>query len=380
MGGCVRDHLLGRPIKDWDLEVFGVPQTTLERALRRLGRVDAVGKSFGVFKSRPRGWTDDEIDVAIPRRDSKVGPGHRGISVEGDPDMPLNEAARRRDLTINAILFDLETDTFVDPWGGRDDIMAKRLRAVDDSTFLEDPLRALRAVQFTARLGFAPTPSLTALCRAARLDELPAERIQGEWGKLLVKGTHIAQALVFAREANILQRVFPEAASLDDPTIGVALEAALPARDELDPPGRKWALLLSVWLRGAPANAVEATLDRLWIHKVGRYDARTQTLSLVANPVTGPLDAAALRHLSTHCQVDLALAAARAHGVDVGASRETADALGVLTESPPPFLSGRDLLAAGHPPGPAIGERLREVYSLQLDGLITSREQALALL
>ena len=105
VGGSVRDHLLGRHVKDWDVEVFGLSAKDLERALRRVGRVNAVGKSFGVFKMHHEAL--GEVDVSIPRRDSNTGPGHRGIAVEGDPDMSTTEAARRRDLTINAISYDL---------------------------------------------------------------------------------------------------------------------------------------------------------------------------------------------------------------------------------------------------------------------------------
>ncbi len=170
------------------MEVFGLPEDDLERLLRRLGRIDAVGRSFGVYKLRPRGWQDGrEIDVAIPRRDSKIGPGHRGIDVVGDPDMSIREAARRRDLTVNAILWDIVADELIDPWNGLSDLRDRVLRAVDEQTFLEDPLRALRVVQFAARLSFAPTERLLQICRSAALDELPAERVRSEWEKLLFK-------------------------------------------------------------------------------------------------------------------------------------------------------------------------------------------------
>ena len=236
VGGGVRDHLMGRAIHDWDVEVFGVDVETLRRELQRLGKVSLVGRSFGVFKLRPRGWDGDEIDVSVPRRDSKVGPGHRGIAVEGDPSMSIEEASRRRDLTVNALMYDLVEERVVDPQGGLDDLRDGRLRAVDADTFLEDPLRALRAVQFTARLGFQVDPGLVSLCRAASLDELPAERILGEWTKLMLHGVAVSQGLQVARDAQILSRVFPMVSDAPDPVADAALDrleariAALTAR------------------------------------------------------------------------------------------------------------------------------------------------------
>ena len=85
----MRDHLMGRSVKDWDLEVYGLATPDLERALRSVGPVNAVGKSFGVFKLNHRNL--GEVDVSIPRRDSNAGPGHRGIAVEGVPDMSVTK-------------------------------------------------------------------------------------------------------------------------------------------------------------------------------------------------------------------------------------------------------------------------------------------------
>ena len=179
VGGWVRDRLLGRQSKDLDLEVFGLPADRLRRVLERFGRVDAVGESFQVYKC-------GDIDVALPRRESKKGRGHKGFEVVGDPDMSIEEAARRRDFTVNAILWDPLTDTYEDPFHGRDDIARRVLRAVDPGTFGDDSLRVLRAVQFAARFDFSLHDDTAALCRRIPLDDLPAERIWGEVEKLLL--------------------------------------------------------------------------------------------------------------------------------------------------------------------------------------------------
>lgn len=376
VGGGVRDHWLGRSVKDWDIEVFGVPIQELIRLLRRLGRVNTVGRSFGVLKWRPRGHRDaEEIDVSIPRRDSKVGPGHRGIAVEGDPDMSVEEAARRRDLTINALMWDVVGDRLVDPWGGLDDLQAGRLRAVDRQTFLEDPLRALRVVQFAARLGFEVDPVLIELCQAAALDELPAERVQGEWGKLLLKAPTPSLGFVVARRAQILERVFPEAAPLDADAVLDRLAAG--PREQAEPEGRRWALMLAGWLHQASPADTEATLDRLWMHSVQGYPVRARVLGAVAHWSTPLQTDAQIRHASVHTELRLVVPLrAAALGEDTAWLRARIEHLGVLESKPPALLQGRHLKALGIPPGPQMGEILRAVYTRQLDGTLDTLEAA----
>ena len=96
VGGWVRDRLMGRDSPDIDIEVFRLPSDRLRQVLESLGRVEAVGESFQVYKV-------GDIDVSLPRRDSKAGRGHKGFIVVGDPDMTIEEAARRRDFTVNAV-------------------------------------------------------------------------------------------------------------------------------------------------------------------------------------------------------------------------------------------------------------------------------------
>src|SRR5712691_9691522 len=160
VGGWVRDRLMGHDStlrlgsgstpscvegsKNIDLEVFGVAPDRLRQILESFDRVEAVGESFQVYKI-------GDIDVSLPRRDSKSGRGHRGFAVTGDPSMTIEEAARRRDFTINAISWDPLDGQYLDPFHGREDLANRLLRVVDRSTFPEDSLRVLRAVQFAAR-------------------------------------------------------------------------------------------------------------------------------------------------------------------------------------------------------------------------------------
>jgi tRNA nucleotidyltransferase (CCA-adding enzyme) len=151
VGGFVRDLLLGLSPTDADIEVYGIEANALEALLNELfpGQVNLVGRSFVVFKiGLGEGY---EIDLALPRRESKTGVGHKDFAVEGDPSLDPREASRRRDFTINAISFDPQTGALIDPWNGVQDLEAKILRVVDANHFGEDPLRVYRAVQFAAR-------------------------------------------------------------------------------------------------------------------------------------------------------------------------------------------------------------------------------------
>lgn len=377
VGGGVRDRLLGADIADWDVEVFGLPEDDLLDLLHQIGRVNAVGRSFGVFKVARRGL---EIEVSMPRRDSKVGPGHRGIRVEGDPAMPPVEAARRRDLTINAILEDPLTGEIIDPFGGREDLALGLLRAVDAETFLEDPLRALRAVQFAARLGFGVDPGLIGLCREAALDELPPERIQGEWTKLLLKGRRPSLGLALAREAELLPRVFPEAAAVDHLDVDVALDRlAAGPRDRQEPEGRRLAVMLGAWLHRGTSATVEATLDRLWLHKWKGYPLRERVTQVVRTWSRDPADDVALRRLATETELRATLLVRGAVTGDPGVEPRLAraEALGIAEQPPEPILRGRLLeKSLGVPPGPAMGALLKHVYELQLDGHVTDLDGA----
>ncbi len=174
VGGAVRDRLLERPITDVDLEIYGLDPERFAEAMERLG-AQGVGKSFYVYKY-------GDLDIALPRRERKVAPGHRGFAVE--PATDEREATRRRDFTVNAMMYDLREGKILDYWGGLEDLAVRRLRAVDPATFIEDSLRVLRGMQFAARLGFRIEEMTCRLCRTIPLDDLPGSRIFGEFEKL----------------------------------------------------------------------------------------------------------------------------------------------------------------------------------------------------
>jgi len=210
VGGLVRDHLLGRASKDVDMEIHGLELPAVEALLAQNGDVIAVGRAFGVFRLR-----GVDMDISLPRRDSKVGVGHRGFDVAVDPHLGMTEAARRRDLTINAIMQDPLTGEYIDPHGGRADLEQGLLRATDPVHFVEDPLRGVRVAQFLARLEMTVDPELLDLCRGLDLSELPGERMFTELQKLLLKGVRPSLGLAFLRESELL-RFFPELLALVD--------------------------------------------------------------------------------------------------------------------------------------------------------------------
>ena len=166
VGGAVRDALMGRPTKDFDFVVGGLSAADLERELRRLGEVSLVGRSFGVFKLK---LGDDEVDVALPRRETyAMTGGARDVEAQSDPAMPIEKDLARRDFTINAMAWNSTTHELVDPHGGQKDLIARRLRAVGeaDERFREDYSRMLRGLRFAAQLGFEFEPSTWNALRA----------------------------------------------------------------------------------------------------------------------------------------------------------------------------------------------------------------------
>lgn len=194
VGGSVRDALEGSSPKDIDIEVYGATIDQVSSALRRNYRVDEVGKAFGVLKVTLPDGTD--LDVSVPRRDNQTGAGHRGFTVETDLTMSAEEAAARRDYTINALGYDSQFKVCVDPYHGREDLEKKQLRHVSEA-FAEDPLRVLRGFQFASRFDMDMHPETAQMCQrlAPRASELPVERVRGEFGKFYSKGKHPARGM-----------------------------------------------------------------------------------------------------------------------------------------------------------------------------------------
>ena len=423
VGGWVRDRLMDRPSKDIDVEVFGVEGARLKELLTGFGSLNAVGESFTVYKVAG-------LDVSLPRRESKSGRGHRGFSVSGEPNLPFEQAARRRDFTLNAISWDPLTSEYLDPFDGRGDLKRRVLRAVDPATFGDDSLRVLRALQFAARFEMDVDPPTKALCRTIPLDDLPAERVWGEFEKLLLRAQRPSIGFALALELEVIPRLFPELDAL----------VGCPQEPEWHPEGDVWvhtllvidqarrqiddlaypqqvAVMLAALCHdlGKPATTAvidgrirsidheeqgvppaTALLDRLNVHSLQGDDVRREVLGIVANHLKPgmfcqaqpPVGDGAFRRLAQKVDLELLARVARADcegrggGFDCSAMDwfvARARELGVQHAPPEPLVKGRDLVALGVKPGRALGEVLRLVYERQLDGTVADGEAALAL-
>ncbi|CAG0940116.1 partial Multifunctional CCA protein, partial [Anaerolineae bacterium] len=214
VGGSVRDMLLGIEPKDRDCEVYGLEVNALLDILKRFGRVDIVGMSFGVIKLYANDGHD--YDFSLPRRESKDGRGHRGFLVSSDPDMPIADAAARRDFTINSMAYDPLTDTIIDVYGGQADLRLKYLRATSEH-FSEDPLRVLRGMQFCGRFDLIADLRTLKMCEALldEYDTLAKERIWEEWKKWALKSTVPSRGLKFLDQTYWIEK-YPQLAALQD--------------------------------------------------------------------------------------------------------------------------------------------------------------------
>jgi tRNA nucleotidyltransferase (CCA-adding enzyme) len=410
VGGWVRDRLRGVDSKDYDIEVFGVTPSRLRNLLEAIATVNTVGESFAVYKLAVEEMPDSnaastqnqprarfEIDVSIPRRESRSGKGHRGFAITGDPSMTFEEAARRRDFTINAILYDPLTDETIDPFGGVADLQKGILRAVAADTFVEDSLRVLRGVQFAARFEMTIDEQTAALCRSIDLSDLPRERVWGEIEKLLTMAWRPSLGLRAAIELGVLKKLFPPLHSLGDkPGALDAICGALDVAAELCadlPKPKRIAVMLAVLCHQLSLAGAAGILDRLGVETLGGYHVREVTLALLSvreKPRAFHSENASdgsVRRLSRKVELDLLyrVAVACRKGVEPDSPLiaeewfiKKARDLRVDHESPAQLLFGRHLLEAGFEPGPLMGEVLRQVYELQLDGEVTTLEEAIA--
>src|SRR5215471_13497036 len=428
VGGCVRDELMGKQPKDWDLEVYGIHPPQLRHLLDQYGKVNVVGEAFTVYKIGPN------TDVSLPRREKKSGRGHRAFVIEGDPAMTIEEATARRDFTINAILQDPLTGDIIDPFHGRKDLSAKLLRAVSPQTFGEDSLRVLRAAQFAARFEFTVEPETLKLCQTIDLSDLPAARIWGEMEKLLWRAQRPSIGFRWLRELGAVNQLFPELKALIDvpqepewhPEGDVwihtllTLDRAREMIDDLDYP-RQITVLLAALCHdfGKPATTAFIDgrirsreheeggvqpaidfLDRLNIYTLDGYDVRAQVVALVRDHLKpgefykkrDEVGEGAFRRLARKCELDLLYRVAKADSLGRNTENmpqekwftaeaqewfiERARELQVTLRAPTPILLGRHLLEFGLAPGPRIGEITKAVYEMQLDGRVTTLEEA----
>ena len=205
VGGYVRDYLLGLTSKDYDIEVHNISKDDLESILDSLGGKLEFGKSFGIYNIK--GY---DVDIALPRRESKTGTRHQDFDIDIDPYLNLKDSAIRRDFTINALMLDCLTGEIIDFFGGQEDLRKKIIRHIDDKRFCEDQLRVLRCAQFAARYDFEVANETIELCKKIDISALPKERILGEIKKGLLKAKKPSIFFNTLRKMNQLDIWFPE--------------------------------------------------------------------------------------------------------------------------------------------------------------------------
>ncbi|MEA1880303.1 MAG: HD domain-containing protein [Campylobacterota bacterium] len=436
VGGAVRDHFLKLPFKDIDIEVYGLRHMQeLETVLSQYGSVNLVGKSFGVLKFSYEG---EEYDFSFPRKESKVGKGHRGFEVEIDGSLDFKTASKRRDFTLNAFGYDIEDKIFLDPFGGVEDIKQKKLRHIDDVTFVEDPLRVYRAVQFCARFGFSLAKETFVLCKQVvekgMLEELPKERVYEEWKKLLLKSKKPSKGFELMRELGILKGYFPELHALinvpqspkwhPEGDVWVhtmmtldSMSKALRMRNEaLEISGKQKLKFMFAILCHDLGKATHTTIDdngriraighekaglaptKKFMYRLSdEHDFIESLLPLVEHHLkpsqfyAAKSKASAIRRLATKVNIEELVVVAKADflgrttedsltGVYLAGEwlLEISTNLKVLNKGLDNVLQGRDLIALGLEPSPKFKVILDTVYTLQMDGVIVNKEEAIS--
>ena len=428
VGGSVRDAVLGLRPKDLDIEVYGTSYERLGAALARWGPTDLIGGAFGVIKLTLAGG--EVVDFSIPRRDSKVGAGHRGFAVEADPALSPHAAAARRDFTMNALLYNPRSGLVADHFGGLADLRAGVLRHTSPA-FAEDPLRVLRGMQFVSRFELTAADETVALCRAIRAtySELPVERVREEWFKWAARSRAPARGLRFLRDTGWLEH-FPELSGL----VGVAQDP------HWHPEGDVWehtlhgldALVeLPEWLSADEAQRIVWTLAVL-LHDAGKpqctrtesRDGQPRIISPGHDVAGGPLAQAFLGRIGAphavvrrvvplvveHMAHLQALSNHAVRRLSVRVRPETVQSLAVVITAdhfgrpplpsripgqlvemltraeqldvagaaPAHVLAGWHLLELGWQQGPSVGATIRAAYEAQLDGAFEGLPGALA--
>jgi tRNA nucleotidyltransferase (CCA-adding enzyme) len=430
VGGAVRDALLGIDAKDIDVEVYGINYDRLAGFLELYGRIDLVGRSFGVVNFTSA--DDFSCHFSVPRRDSRIGMGHRDFLSTFDENITPREAASRRDFTINALSFDPITGEISDFFQGREDLQNRVLRATSQA-FSEDPLRVLRGMQFASRFDLTLDPATAAMCRsiADQYSTLPKERVAEEFMKWALKSVTPGRIAGYLSETGWLKH-FPEIERMmgvpQDPewhpegdvgahTMHVVDAAArIAERDHLKGDDRAVLLFSALAHDFAKADTTElrekngklrwtayghesagGPLARRFLERIGIKNAIvSQVVPLVENHLVHSslgqdvtprsmrrlamrLAPASIAQLARLIEADASGCPPRPGGLPAAAARirDMAAAQAVEERPQPPLILGRHVLPYFQDrAGPHIGEVTAAAYEAQLDGAFSTPEEA----
>jgi poly(A) polymerase len=381
-GGCVRDELLKRRPKDYDVATNARPEQV--QIVFGPKRTHAIGAAFGVIAvigTRRQGM----VEVTTFRHDERYSDGRRPDSLTFGT---AENDAQRRDFTINGLFFDPIAERVIDYVGGIADLNAGVLRAIGDARarFNEDKLRMLRAVRMASTFGFVIDPATEAAMRAmaAEVTVISAERIAQELRMMLVLERR-RRALELLRTSGLLDAVLAEIAAIDEASweLALAVVDALPhvsfplvmaslfaERNDLEA-GALHELVNRACRRLKLSNEERHRIEWLVRHRDDLVDADTLPWSRVQRL----LIAGGAEDL-----VDLHEARARVQGTSLDAVEFCRGKLRLPAEvlNPPPLLGGDELIAHGVPQGPHYAEVLEVVRNAQLDGEVQTHGEALA--
>ena len=428
VGGYVRDALLHVDSKDIDIELYGVENlAALKEMLTPHYKVNEAGKSFGVLKVVIDGY---DIDLSLPRTEQKSGNRHTDFTITTHKTIEFKEASKRRDFTCNAIGYEVSTRRILDPYSGIADLKKGRLEYVNADTFIEDPLRLFRAIQFCARFDLKPSDALKALLQKMYKEKLllhlPKERIFEEIKKLLLKSERPSIGFNLMKRLDMLE-VFPEIDSL----VGVQQDShyhgegdvfihTMMVLDEMakrisgvEDEKKRLIFMLAALCHDFGKPATTKVVDgkiRAIAHEIAgiaptrafieRLSDDKKLNDEVSNLVKHHLKVmqfynnsagdGAIRRLACEINIeDLTLLAEADYFGRISKEREPvftagiwlkerAEILHVKDAKPKALIQGRDLIALGLQPSKAFGDILAKVYEAQLDGVVERYEEALA--
>ncbi|MDR2593843.1 MAG: hypothetical protein LBC87_03635 [Fibromonadaceae bacterium] len=373
VGGFVRDSLLGTrdEIRDFDIEVYKINQEKLLSILSKHGKPNLIGKAFGVVHLSRQ---NIHYDFSFPRTESKTGSGHRAFDVQTDPNLSFEEAAKRRDFTINAMGMELPNLELADPYNGSKDLESKILRHVSEA-FAEDSLRVLRAVQFAARFELRAAKETIELCKTLSLNDLSRERIEEEFRKWLLKGVKPSYGLDIFCEVGLQKMFFEIGIESNHANLGNILDNIAKHRGGLN--STEAEIIMFAGLLCLP-NAKPLDFLKKWI-----------PVNVLLKKVPALLNS--LSQLNLDSKSSLNRCALKAGGLKLPAMLKSAienDAnlyenalkigkeMGIWEEAPEPLLTGKMLLDMGFKQGPRVGEIIKQIFEKQLEGEVSSKEVA----
>ncbi|MBQ6970993.1 MAG: CCA tRNA nucleotidyltransferase [Synergistaceae bacterium] len=346
VGGYVRDKILGHDSKDIDIEIHGLTESRLTEILGTLGEVLTMGASFGIL-----GLRHYTLDIVMPR---SLATG------EVDPFTGTREAARRRDFTMNALMQDVLTGEILDHFGGVGDIHSGVIRHVDGGTFLLDALRVVRAARFAAVLGFTVDADTRRVCSSADTSHLAPERVFAELGTVLTKSPMPSRFFTELEGMRQISAWFPEIQSADTHILDMAASVREKSSDMAG-------FMLALLCHSLPQSQTARLLSRLTNDShITRYVLNMSTLADVVAGMNDNTPELSFMRMFDDAESpdDLSLMS----GILTGDSHS--DILRLYHERMSlPCVTGADILREGVSPGPAVGEALRHVHVMRLEGV-----------